>query len=137
MPKYMFYVSSILQIILHTFTLEIIQFSSNTYKKMLKYNNFILRKSYNSSFLGSSVSVATSASKFSAVKDSISVNGKIQNYVYINLASVKRPKYIMLKKYLPSSSSAACPVLSSSDKKIDECLLIQSFTDLYVRSPWY
>ena len=28
----MFYVSSILQIILHTFTLEIIQFSSNTYK---------------------------------------------------------------------------------------------------------
>ena len=83
MPKYMFYVSSILLIILHTFTLEIIQFSSNTYKKMLKYNNFILRKSYNSSFLGSSVSVATSASKFSAVKDSISVNGKIQNYVYI------------------------------------------------------
>ena len=41
MPKYMFYVSSILQIILHTFTLEIIQFSSNTYKKMLKFNIFI------------------------------------------------------------------------------------------------
>ena len=36
----MLYVSSILQII-HTFTLEIIQFSSNTYKKMLKFNIFI------------------------------------------------------------------------------------------------